>query len=743
MKLFRNRNDKKRNKLTTLFNSVNNYQTLNLDAPMERFVKEMDENEFISKRAKIEPTPDERPIGEVLESEHVKEKEAFKQDLQETGTMDLSQVGKNNTVNKIKKLFGNKNTPIAGINPQQVQQTVPIAGMNTQIPIQQAPIKDTNPEQQIAIEKLQSELFALKDKNQFFSDRMGKISEDIGELRSMQFQRDRQFGDIQAAAEKASQITDLIDPQRIQKILEQRKKEIEELWDKFERAEEISKRSEQELTGIRDAINQITSMKNLLKETENLTKIARKAKTFNEESRSYAERSQSAFIEIQNMVTDVSELRAQIETNKDISRDNTKKVDGLSLKVENTPTESDMNKLRGAVNKLIRQEEMVNDLDDEIKKVKEQVDNILTIKEPQESNIDIKNKNSEIEALEAQKKQISFLLADLKNDYSEHMITDSAYAEAKQMSELRINQIDKQISLLKIDKEKSLEKEQYKKKLTNTPTRTITPTNIQQQNNLQMIKNSVSAPVEQPKTVENTQKELEKVEQAKRARIERPEDDAKKEIKPNTLATETPTTHISNNTPTTEQSKSDGTSAVSKDKSDGTSAVSKDELDLSDLDENNASNDDVGDLDDLNLDSEENADKTTENSNTSEQVKDDLNIDNIDKTEPENKQTEQKPNSEESAPKEKESEESKATFSETGEDKTKSDTNTTNTTDLEDADINKLRKHRDKYDKFLEQLEQQYEEDIITESEYYTAQNKTMSKIKEINDALTKKLSTN
>jgi hypothetical protein len=736
------------------------------DNTLDRLEQELENIESISKRAKVDmPNEDDRPIGEVLEQEQVREQENMKQDIQETGTIDMSQMGSGSSaVDKIKKMF-QKDKPIAGINPEQ--QTTSPKAIPTIAPTNQD--NSNNPEFQIKIEKLNAELFALKDKNEFFGDRLQKISEDVGEIRSMQFQRDKQFGTIQTTAEKAAQITELVDPQRIQKILEQRKKEIEELWDKFERAESMSKRSQEEIDNIREAINSITSMKNLLKETENLAKIGRKVRTMKEESRSYAERAQEAFMEIQGIVTDISELRAQIETNAEISKDGAKKIDNISLKLENVPNSSDLNKLRSSVSKLLRYDERFEAISEDLKKVKEQVSNIVAIKAPEESNVEIKNKNSAIEALQEQRKQIEFLIEDVKSDYDNHMITDSAYNEAKNMSEKQLKEIDKKISLLKVEKEKSVETQQYKKSLVDKK---------KQEDTEELKKDTTEHQAEQGSDGSSKSKDLlessavpsEKSEGV--PKTEKLSAEAKKEendeVKPEVEASKRSTIIPKE---TTEEKSIDH---IEKDKNSKEHVASA-SLDISDIEadlkgtessqsgeskpkviaetpanEVVASNEE-GELEDLDLDALEDETKEkpteTEPKQTSEEKEKVSELPNL-----EEKSTEPKKdipeNTDKNIVEKKVSQVAKekkpaVIFSENGHDESKpqekqEDTSSDN---LESQSIEKLRKQRDKYNKFLEQVEQQYEEDIISEAEYYQSQNKIMSKLTEINHNLTSKLS--
>jgi hypothetical protein len=696
-----------------------NYQTLSLEDDIpdlgKRFAKELDETKFVSRRAKIDAPPaEEKPIGEIVESAQEKEKEEFQKDLEENGSIDFSQPTAAGPIEKLKGMFHkNKTSAPAGTLPTQ-----PIA------PIQNAPQQMGGimpsaelTKMQMAIEKVNAELFAVKDKNQFFGDRLQKLSEDIGEIRSMQFQKDKQFGDIQASAEKAAQITDMLDPQRIQKIMEQRKREIEELYDKFERADEISKRSQQEIEGVRDALTQITSMKNLLKETENLAKVGREVKKMREESKSYAEQAQAAYIEVRNVITEISSIRAQIETNSEMSKDGLKQLDRINLLMENVTSKADVDKLRSTVNKLLRYDEKMNSMEGEIKNTQEQVSNILAIKAPEAANIDIRNQDSELKALQEQRKQIEYFLADLKEDFNARVITESAFAEARNMNEARLNDIDKKMSLLQIEREKTKEKYEYtQNSATQQPaTGAIPPTteNTMDGAAKEMDQPQPSNPMEKPALEESTQENpLEKIPRTD-APVETPAKKAPKEVDAGAEPTASDTsldTLLEDHEATENKSKA----AESKPKE-----VSADELDLDSLD--------MGD---------------DKESKTAEKPKetgseDDLNLDDLDTDSKLEIKSEAKASDDDIIPE-------TASTDEIDTKDTKADAivddPTTKTANLTDANLEQLRKHRNKYNKFLEQVRQQYDSDLMSESEFYAAENRTMAKLKEINEQISKKI---
>jgi hypothetical protein len=705
-----------------------NFQTLSLEKDIpdlnKRFAKELDQTGFVSRRAKIDAPPaEEKPIGEIVEAAQAKEKEEFQRDLEETGSIDFSQPSAKGPIDKLKTIFNKSKSaapagalpvqPVAQPQnaPQQMGGIVPSAELT---------------KMQMALEKVNAEIFAVKDKNQFFGDRLQKLSEDIGEIRSMQFQKDKQFGDIQAAAEKAAQITDMIDPQRIQKIMEQRKREIEELYDKFEKADEMTKRSQQEISGVRDALTQITSMKNLLKETENLAKVGREVKKMREESRSYAEQAQAAFIEIRNVITEISNIRAQIETNSELAKDSQKQLDRVNLLMENVTSKADVDKLRSTVNKLLRYDEKMSSIEGELKNTQEQVSNILAIKAPAAANIDIRNKDSEIKALQEQRKQIEYFLEDLKEDFNARVITESAFSEARTMNEARLDEIDKKLSLLQMELEKVKEKSEYADKATTQQTPDTVPEQpIATPPTETPKENSPAKPTEEKEksiVEESTQENpMEKIPEAKTTTETKPVEAPKAEIEG--LTELEPAASDTNLDSLLEESTEKKEIANESPKSEG-DKIKGDEKTEDDLD-----------LESLDMGDEKESKKTESPKDTTkeEKTEDDLDLEDLDVGE----KVEPQPTTEEN---DELIPETNITAPIDPKGKGKVTEEPTKTPNLNGADLEQLRKHRNKYNKFLEQIRHQYDSDLMSESEFYAAENRTMVKLKELNEQISKKI---
>jgi hypothetical protein len=712
-----------------------NYQTLSLEEEFpdinRRFAKEMDQTEFVSRRAKIDAPPtEEKPIGEIVESAQAKEKEEFQRDLEENGSIDFSQPSAKGPIDKLKNIFNkNKIAPPAGNLPAQ-----PIAQPQN-MPQQMGGIIPSAEitKMQMALEKVNAELFAVKDKNQFFGDRLQKLSEDIGEIRSMQFQKDKQFGDVQAAAEKAAHITDMLDPQRIQKIMEQRKREIEELYDKFERADEISKRAQQEIEGVREALTQITSMKNLLKETENLAKVGREVKKMREESRSYAEQAQAAYIEVRNVITEISTISAQIETNSEISKDSQKQLDRINLLMENVTSKADVDKLRSTVNKLLRYDEKMSGIEGELKNTQEQVSNILAIKAPAAANIDIRNKDSEIKALQEQRKQIEYFLEDLKEDFNARVITESAFAEARNMNEARLTEIDKKLSLLQMELEKVEEKSKYTQK--NTP---------QQQSTTEPLPTTPNPPT----TMETppAQQPAQPTEVVEKPLLEEStQENPLEKVPGTTVPVETSPTEAPNDeladleTPPKQEPTASNTSLDALLEQGGEKKANNNAKETAEKPTEKASSEDDLDLESLDIGNEKETEKPEggqpkTNSDEPKKVpEEELDLEDLDVGE----KTEAKPVAEED---DELIPETKTVEKIDPNSKGKTAEEPTKSPDLSSADLEQLRKHRNKYNKFLEQIRQQYDSDLMSESEFYATENRTMGKLKEINEQISKKI---
>src|SRR4030042_4832903 len=116
----------------------------------------------------------------------------------------------------------------------------------------------SNPSDTVALTKLQTEIDRMKgsiegftEVRQSFTERFSRVSEQIGELRSMILERDKSIQEIELKAIKAYDLVDSVKPEKIMTMVQKQEAKAEALKANLEGNESIMERLMEELKTVK------------------------------------------------------------------------------------------------------------------------------------------------------------------------------------------------------------------------------------------------------------------------------------------------------------------------------------------------------------------------------------------------------------------------------------------------------------------------------------------------------------
>jgi len=286
----------------------------------------------------------------------------------------------------------------------------------------------------MSIEKLQTEVDTFKDIREQNDERIRELTEKIGEIRSLFFQRESLIKETETKVKMIDDVVSDINPSKYTKELEKRKEEILESQAKIEKIEIIEK----DLTNNFNSLNQ--NLKNI-KNVENLEKLLNEIKdnvSKSREIKSDIERisgkSERFYFEMENRIKEFVDLKDRTDKIDELTNELTKTVDGVNIRLASFISKTDIEDFKKNVNSIISSnKEFIES------KIKE-VEGFLEL--PQEEITD------SINQLKKRKDEVSNLLASVENQYKKAFISEKTYNEVKQKNEFILRQIDEELSKL-------------------------------------------------------------------------------------------------------------------------------------------------------------------------------------------------------------------------------------------------------------------------------------------------------
>jgi DNA repair exonuclease SbcCD ATPase subunit len=286
----------------------------------------------------------------------------------------------------------------------------------------------------IKLEKLSVEIADLKEVKFHADERIRELSEKIGELRSMVFQRESSIKEMESKVKFIEDAVSSIEPKKVSMEMEKRKQEIEEKGLKIERLEAMNKEMLDKLRSVEKITENIKSMenlKNVLNKVEEMVKREEKTKTDVDRMAGKAEK---FYMEMENRVKEFPEFKIKLEKVDDLTKEITKTVDGLNIRLSAFASREDLQSFKSGVDSVIasNREKLENSIK-EIEKV---------LKLPTKEIIARKNE------LKIKRDNVSKLLADIEEQHRTGKVTEKSYNEVKERNESLLKNLDEEINKL-------------------------------------------------------------------------------------------------------------------------------------------------------------------------------------------------------------------------------------------------------------------------------------------------------
>lgn len=303
-------------------------------------------------------------------------------------------------------------------------------------------------------EKIEGKLASFEEARGRIDDRILRVSEQVGELRSMLLEREKSFGILESEFEMIKDVFEDVKPSEFLKELDKKETEIAKTNANVEKLETMVQRFSEEVMEFRDLLGKIKSFENLV----DIAKEVSEKITGINETKQYTERlaakSESIFAELSKQLATIEDYKSQIMQNTELTAETVRSLDDLAVKLGTTVTEESLvSSLTDLDDKLTKKfgasEKLAERLESFASSV-EFMEKRVRIMELDKVSIEVGEKIKElspglkqmrrIEQLTRERKDIMDLMQSTEKEHGE-TISDEAYEEIKKSSEKKLTEI--------------------------------------------------------------------------------------------------------------------------------------------------------------------------------------------------------------------------------------------------------------------------------------------------------------
>ena len=231
-------------------------------------------------------------------------------------------------------------------NPEESSENT-TESLEEKKPIAQAPMETSSDTIKLKteIEKLKAGQEAFKEVRASSSERFTRISEQIGELRSMILERDRTIQEVELKAVKSSDLVSSVQPEKLMTEVQKQEVKIEALKANLEGNESIMNRIMEELRETRKKIEFFRGVEEIIKLSEEVKQELIEIKKAEGRINTQTDKVQTIYAEMRTRIQDLDAFKSETQNAKASIEQNAKDVEFIKSKIRNLAEKSELDKL--------------------------------------------------------------------------------------------------------------------------------------------------------------------------------------------------------------------------------------------------------------------------------------------------------------------------------------------------------------------------------------------------------------
>jgi chromosome segregation ATPase len=283
------------------------------------------------------------------------------------------------------------------------------------------------PKVEIEIEKIKENLVAMREVQKMNSERFTRVSEQIGELRSMTLEREKESQKLEARIIRAIDLVEEIQPENLFKEIKREDIKIEALGAKLEGNTAYMDRHTEELKQLRNqmavfrGLDAVLKLNSDMKDTySNVKKISAMVDQHSDKVSGLFTELQSKFSEMQVLSNKVTDTGKSIESLVKDTNDLKTRVDLAAKKSDLEAFKNDLAPRLDSISKILVSEDMkdlktyierMNVLQSQVTSFKTELDNLLSLKS--EVSVEVKQLDKKMETIARIQGDINTIKDDL------------------------------------------------------------------------------------------------------------------------------------------------------------------------------------------------------------------------------------------------------------------------------------------------------------------------------------------
>lgn len=202
---------------------------------------------------------------------------------------------------------------------------------------------------QVELEKLKTMMDAKKDEKSLMEERLQRVIEEVGEIRSSTSSMEGRLSEQEMKMEELKEIIDFLKPERFTKDLQKKDAELKSHEDKIERLDETMSMILKNINAIKNVLERMGSIENIARMSNEISKKLIEIDEKSKKMTRVADRIDNIFVELNKRMEEFLFYKAKQDALDALSKETLKSIDEINMKLENFAQRSELEDLRAVM----------------------------------------------------------------------------------------------------------------------------------------------------------------------------------------------------------------------------------------------------------------------------------------------------------------------------------------------------------------------------------------------------------
>ncbi|NIM46964.1 MAG: hypothetical protein GTN40_02275 [Candidatus Aenigmarchaeota archaeon] len=288
------------------------------------------------------------------------------------------------------------------------------------------------------LEKLKAVVEGLREVKFSSDERIKELAENIGEIRSMVFQKDSLVKELQTKIKLIEDNISDVEPKKITKEFQKQEERIAKSEAEAEKVESMYKDVIRRLEEAQKILEGIRSVENLREKVKQMEDMVSKSIETKAEVDRFAGKTEKIYTEIEDKIKEFSKLKVELEKVDDLTKELTKTIDEINIKLNTFAKKEDIESFKGSINDLVIANK--EKIEKELKEIRDSL------------NIPTEEITSKLEQLQKKRESILHLIDSIEEQYRRGAIKKETFEEVREKNEILLKRMDENIKKLEAQK---------------------------------------------------------------------------------------------------------------------------------------------------------------------------------------------------------------------------------------------------------------------------------------------------